>query len=176
MKQIVYFVTFFAFYCSTYSVLAQTYYVSTTGNDTNNGTTEATAWRTIQKAANSATAGSTVYIKAGTYNEKIVMGINGTSGNYITFTHFGTDVVTIDGTGVSGTILLKIHNKSYLRIVGLHFTNCIGNDSQGILVDGTSHHKPKCYRNSQHQLATANCVWHQQHANYQLNYRRKRSV
>lgn len=140
MKQIFYFVTFFAFYCSTYSVLAQTYYVSTTGNDTNNGTTEATAWRTIQKAANSATAGSTVYIKAGTYNEKVVMGVNGTSGNYITFTHFGTDVVTIDGTGVSGTILLKIHNKSYLRIVGLHFTNCIGNDSQGILVDGTSHH------------------------------------
>ena len=47
-----------------------TYYVSLTGNDTNNGLTESTAWRTISYAASSISplnSGDTVYIKAGDY-------------------------------------------------------------------------------------------------------------
>lgn len=47
-----------------------TYYVSLTGNDTNDGLTEATAWRTITYAASSISpvnSGDTVYIKAGDY-------------------------------------------------------------------------------------------------------------
>lgn len=47
-----------------------TYYVSTTGSDTNNGLSETTAWQTIGFSASSlspVSAGDTVYIKAGDY-------------------------------------------------------------------------------------------------------------
>lgn len=47
---------------------AAVYYVSTSGNDSNSGTSAA-PWRTIHKAANTAVAGDTVHVAAGTYSE-----------------------------------------------------------------------------------------------------------
>jgi MYXO-CTERM domain-containing protein len=51
---------------------AATYYVSTTGSDSSDGTSEATAWQTITYAASVATAGDIVYIKAGLYEGELV--------------------------------------------------------------------------------------------------------
>ena len=50
-------------------VRAATYYVSTSGNDGNNGTSLSTPWRTINKAAQTMVAGDTVYVRGGTYRE-----------------------------------------------------------------------------------------------------------
>ena len=61
-----------------------TYYVATTGNDSNLGT-EASPLRTIQKAADTVSAGDTVLIKAGTYYEQVYIKVSGTAENYITF-------------------------------------------------------------------------------------------
>ena len=65
------------------------YYVSTSGNDSNDGSTISTAWRTITYAASSASSvspGDTVFIKAGDYgNEYVVFETSGTSSNQITF-------------------------------------------------------------------------------------------
>jgi parallel beta-helix repeat protein len=47
-----------------------TYYVATNGADANPGT-ESQPWRTIRKAAGTAVAGDTVYIRGGTYNERV---------------------------------------------------------------------------------------------------------
>src|SRR4030042_2020171 len=47
-----------------------TYYVSTSGSDSNPGTLSQ-PWKTIQKAANTVTQGDTVNIRGGTYREKI---------------------------------------------------------------------------------------------------------
>ncbi len=47
------------------------YYVSPTGNDLNPGTLDQ-PFATIQKAANVATEGSTIYIRGGVYNQKFV--------------------------------------------------------------------------------------------------------
>jgi len=68
------------------SVPAQgaTYYVATSGSDANPGT-EAQPWRTIKKAAVTLLAGDTVYVKAGTYNEKAFPKNSGKPGSYITF-------------------------------------------------------------------------------------------
>ena len=55
------------------------YYVSLTGNNSNDGLSEAKAWRTINKAASTAKAGDIVYIKSGNYgSENVVIYNSGT--------------------------------------------------------------------------------------------------
>ena len=106
------------------SVFAATdYYVSTSGSDANSGTQSA-PFRTIQKAANTVTAGGTVHVAPGTYAETITSANNGTASSRIRFvsdTKWGAkivpssntstdtfwdnrgDYVTIDGFDVDGT-------------------------------------------------------------------------
>lgn len=63
-----------------------TYYVATTGNDSNDGMSEATPWRTLAYAAARVTAGDSVHIKAGDYgNEPVVVAHSGTSNAPIRF-------------------------------------------------------------------------------------------
>ena len=63
-----------------------TYYVSLSGDDSNSGTTIATAWRTITYAATQAQAGDSVHIEAGDYgHEHVVLMNSGTARNPIVF-------------------------------------------------------------------------------------------
>ena len=81
------------------SAQAQSYYVAKTGNDSNSGLSMQTAWLTIGHAALTATAGSTVYVGAGTYHESVNFGNSGTSSAPIVFN--GQGVAIVDGsTGV----------------------------------------------------------------------------
>jgi len=53
------------------NILAQTnYYVSTTGNNSNNGSLSS-PWQTIQFGVNQLSAGDTLFIRGGNYPEKI---------------------------------------------------------------------------------------------------------
>ena len=75
------------------------YYVSTSGFDAYPGTL-ALPWRTIQKAANTAIPGSTVYVRGGTYHERITVRISGSaSAGYVTFQNYPNETAIIDGTG-----------------------------------------------------------------------------
>jgi len=88
---------------SSSSLMAQsgaTYYVSKSGKDSNSGSYTA-PWLTIQHAANSVTAGATVYVEAGVYNESVSFPASGTAANYITFASYPGQTAVIDGTGVS---------------------------------------------------------------------------
>jgi HYDIN/CFA65/VesB family protein/uncharacterized protein DUF5123/carboxypeptidase family protein/Ig-like domain-containing protein len=137
------------------------FYVSTSGNDANSGTSLSAPWRTIQNAMNNATPGSTVNILAGTYNERLTLGVSGTAGNYITFQPYnfsvptggcsgytgvacGGDQVILDytylGTVTDGVPFLLISGKSYVRIQGLTFQNFTNNGAsqQGVRVDNAS--------------------------------------
>jgi hypothetical protein len=140
------------------------FYVATTGNDASSGTSTSAPWRTIQKAMNSATPGSTVNIMAGTYHERLTLGVSGMSGNYIVFQPYGFSVpasgcagytgtrcrgdqVILDytylGTVSDGVPFLAITGKSYIRIQGLKFQNFTTKEvnyvlNQGVRVDGTS--------------------------------------
>ena len=58
---------------------ATTYYVSTTGSNTNDGLTTTTAWRNIQYAANHVVAGDTVQVLGGTYNEAVTIPASGSA-------------------------------------------------------------------------------------------------
>lgn len=75
---------------------AATYYVSPTGNDSNDGltTADAHAWLTLQKAANVAVADDTVNVLAGTYQGATFNVNSGTSGHLITYqTYNGATVI-----------------------------------------------------------------------------------
>src|SRR3990172_1387741 len=63
------------------NVEASTYYVSNSGNDTNNGTSISTPLKTITKAVSKVVAGGdTILIEPGTYSEKVkITGKNGTA-------------------------------------------------------------------------------------------------
>ncbi len=100
-------------------------YVAKNGNDNNPGT-EQYPWLTITKAANTLVAGQTVYVKAGTYNEKITITKSGSPGNYITFAAYPGDNVTIDGSGISIPYwegLVRTFGASYVKISGFRVMN-----------------------------------------------------
>ncbi len=139
-----------------------TYYVSTTGSDSNPGTL-AQPWRTIQHSMNAGVVapGDTINIRGGTvYNERLVLGVSGTAGNPITYQSYGfvgSDSVggytgvalpgenaTLDygylGTNTSTTPLFQISGRSYVNFLGITFQNfaCTGAMQQGIRIDGSS--------------------------------------
>ena len=82
---------------------AADYYVDgTNGSDSNLGTTTQLAWKTIQKAADTLTAGQTVLVLPGTYAEAVLTANAGTSGSPITYRgYFENGPVIIDATGQS---------------------------------------------------------------------------
>lgn len=105
-------------------------YVSTSGNDSNPGTTVGLPYRTIQRAADVVGAGDTVHIRAGTYSERVsINNRDGTSGSPIVFQKYAGDsgAVIVDQTGVTppdgNSQLLRIANCDYVTIQGLEFSN-----------------------------------------------------
>jgi uncharacterized repeat protein (TIGR01451 family) len=126
------------------SAAGTTYYVALTGNDTTGDGSETNPWRTIQKAANTMTAGDTVYIKAGTYPEQVTPLNSGSVGNYITYAAYPGDVVTIDGATISlpsyESGLFHVEGKNYVKISGLRIINAGPNlNNNGIYVDNSSY-------------------------------------
>ncbi len=125
----------------------KTFYVSTSGNDSNAGTV-GSPWRTIQHAANSVTAGATVDVRGGTYNESVTIAVSGnSSAGYIIFQSYPGESAILDGTGVaccgsSGVNgLFNIVDESYLIISGFviqnYSTASASQTPAGIWITGT---------------------------------------
>ena len=125
---------------------AKTYYVDLnhpSASDTNPGTLDL-PWLTIQHAAETMVAGDTVYIKAGTYQERVVPQNSGSGDNYIVYAAYLGDTVTIDGEKISLSDcedgLFVINEKSYIKVLGLRIINAGPNhNNAGILVYNSSH-------------------------------------
>ncbi len=118
------------------SGFAATYYVSTTGSDANNGTTTATAWKTIDNGDRNSLlhAGDVVLVQPGTYNPAIqkvttddlpgwnisFRNCSGTSASPITYKANGA--VQINGTADYGTGTgwgtIRFQNVSYCVLNG----------------------------------------------------------
>jgi len=108
-----------------------TYYVSPTGNDKNVGTLSS-PWKTIQKAANTVTAGNTVVVLPGTYNERVKFAASpshsGDSGAPVTFKSETAGAATINGG-------FDTRNANYLIIDGFKITTTTkGGAGGGVLV------------------------------------------
>jgi hypothetical protein len=124
------------------------YYVAKNGSNSNPGT-EAQPWLTIQKAASTMVAGDTVYVKAGTYNEHVVPAHSGSSGSPITYKNYGSDEVTINGSGLSlsndtqGIFEIKGSPSgastplNYIIVDGFEICNA---NSSGVVIYGETHY------------------------------------
>jgi len=119
------------------------YYVAPTGDDANPGT-QSQPWRTIQHAADTLAAGDTIYIRAGTYPERVIPQNSGSAGQYITYAVYPGEKATIDGSSITlpDTLagLFDILDQSYIRVAGLRVINAGPYDNNAaILVHNSSY-------------------------------------
>lgn len=98
----------------------QTFYVATTGNDSNPGTL-AQPWRTVQKALNTLQAGQRALVRAGTYPESLDVSRAGTAAAPITVENYPGERPVVNGGGQRP---LEIGSSgAYFRIRGFVFEN-----------------------------------------------------
>ncbi|SEG95170.1 Right handed beta helix region [Actinacidiphila yanglinensis] len=122
------------------TAVAHTYYVSTTGSDSNNGTATTTPFRTVQKCADLAQAGDTCSIMGGTYHETVTPAHSGTAGAPISFTPYGGQHVVIDGADpVTGWSKVSAADLSTLTAADSHVT---GSPFAGAVGAGTMYQAP----------------------------------
>jgi hypothetical protein len=102
------------------------FYVATAGNDSNPGT-QAAPWRTVQHAADTARAGSTVNVRGGIYEELVSINASGNaSDGFITLRSYPGETAVLDATHFTPSgrqAVLTIHNQSYIRIEGFEIRN-----------------------------------------------------
>jgi hypothetical protein len=102
------------------------FYVSPVGDDSNPGTMQ-TPWRTIQHAADAATAGSTVNVRGGVYAERVSINVSGNARDgFVTFRSYAGETAILDGqhlTPEARSGMLAIQNKSYIRVQGFEIRN-----------------------------------------------------
>ena len=120
------------------------FYVSTAGNDGNDGSF-GSPWRTIQHAANTALAGDTVYVMGGVYNEIVTFPNSGSASlGYIVFESYPGQTAIVDGTGLGVPTgqygLFMIQDRQYLALAGFEVRNYKSNTTAtvpiGIFITG----------------------------------------
>ena len=112
--------------CPAFGQPNTSFYVSTSGNDSNPGTQTA-PWRTVQHAADTARAGSIVNVRGGVYEELVSINVSGNmSDGFVTFRSYHGETAVLDATRFTPagrTGILTIHNQSYVRIEGFEIRN-----------------------------------------------------
>ncbi len=139
------------------------FYVSTTGNDSNPGTQTA-PWRTVQHAADIARAGSTVNVRGGVYGELVTIKASGNATEgYITLRSYPGETATLDAEHITPTArsaILTIYDKSYIRIEGFEIRNFRTSEHRltplGISVMGAGSHIELLKNNVHHIEQTFN--------------------
>ncbi|MBW8687042.1 right-handed parallel beta-helix repeat-containing protein [Chitinophaga rhizophila] len=120
------------------------YYVNgASGNDANTGTSATAALKTIQAALNKTAegAGSTIYVAAGTYKERLSWPHSGASSTEpITLTNYSGGTVILDGVGATNdaqNAMISISSKSHVRVNNIRIANNIRSFAAGIYVSGS---------------------------------------
>ncbi len=126
-----------------------TFHVATTGNDGADGSA-ATPWKTIQHAASTIPAGSTVLVHAGVYHEVVTVTLGGSaSAGFTTIAAAPGEAAILDGTGKTvgnggQQGLFTLHNASWVRLIGFEIRNFTSSSASkvplGIYVWGSGDH------------------------------------
>lgn len=129
---------------------AKDYYVATNGDDAGPGS-QASPWRTIQKACDALAAGDTANVQAGTYNEKLEVRVSGdAAAGFVTIRAQGA--VILSGKGVSGADMIRMKDRSHVRIEGFEIRDNLNvSDGSGIRVTGSGD-RIELRRNKIHEI------------------------
>ena len=103
---------------------AATYYVSNSGNDSADGMSESTAWRTLEKINQQVfKPGDKILLKAGDiWNSNLWVRGSGSENNMISVGKYGNGAKPlINGNGSNATVFL--YNQQYVKISDLEITN-----------------------------------------------------
>ena len=122
--------TFFVALAFPVSSYAINYYVSTTGSDSNGTGTIDKPFATMSKASTVVGAGSTVYLRGGTYftTTNLTSG-SGTSSAYVTYQPYPGEKVIINGSKSSVTehqSLITLYKVNYVKINGFELAYSSG--------------------------------------------------
>ncbi|UFT99345.1 DUF1565 domain-containing protein [Radiobacillus kanasensis] len=125
----------------------QDIYVAVDGNDEQDGS-KLLPLRTLKKAASIAEAGTTVHIREGIYEEKLVVQHSGTKSKEIIFKPYKNEQVILSGKNLKieegDTSIITIDNKNYVTISGLIIqdlkTDLADETVIGVFVTGSSSH------------------------------------
>jgi len=113
------------FVFSIHLCFANTYYVSTSGNNSNTGTINS-PWLTINFSQNQLIPGDTLYVRGGTYVESVFIGVSGTNSNPINILAYQKENPIIDGQTTlpnqDWSALLILYG-SYLNVSGFEVKN-----------------------------------------------------
>jgi uncharacterized repeat protein (TIGR02059 family) len=146
------------FFFITVTLNATTYYVSTTGSDSNPGTL-AQPWATLHKGFNSISAGDILYVRGGTYTPTAsqsmvgvycavgVNGKNGTSTNKYQVYNYPGESPVLDCSNITGSgsrIGIYINSSNYWYIKGIEVKNVSqttsgGDVSRGIFLQNSNY-------------------------------------
>lgn len=105
---------------------ATTYYVRTSGDDGNSGTSPGQAWQTVDEATTngSVAPGDVVYVGAGTYTDRLQPSVDGTAADPVRFiadvsgVHTGDPGNCIISSSDAGRPVLELKNDDYLHFLG----------------------------------------------------------
>ncbi|ATP57370.1 hypothetical protein CPT03_13250 [Pedobacter ginsengisoli] len=112
-------------------------YVAVNGSDSNNGTLEAPV-STIQKGLELVNPGYTVFVRGGTYKEKVSFSKSGRKDKVITLKPYQGEKVIISGEGLSvsgNEALVTVNNVNFIVIYGFDICN-FKTTSAWVNVDG----------------------------------------
>ena len=119
--------------CGINSFGQNTYYVSPSGSNSNDGS-QGAPWQTIQYALDQMVPSDELDVQYGVYHEKINIPVDS-----ISIIAEPNHKPIIDATGITTqNAIININSKKQINIMGLELRNNIQNDAQGILIDGTS--------------------------------------
>lgn len=113
------------------AVYSTTYYVSAAGNDSNNGTSTATPWKTLAKVSSTAfSPGDIILFNSGdTFTGQLVISSSGTSGNPIIYNKYGTGNNPWLAAQGATQATVYMNNKEHVEFKNLKVTNLlVGND------------------------------------------------
>lgn len=117
-------------------------YVATDGKNEGKGTIDQ-PFKSIQKALDAATPGTTVYIRGGNYHERVNISKSGSATDgYITVQNYPQETVTIDAVGINdgSSAMFNIYGQQYVKIIGLNLTQNVVDDASAFNINQGSHH------------------------------------
>ena len=116
-----------------------TFYVSTSGSDSNPGTQTA-PWRTIQRALNVLQPGQQALVHGGTYTQDLMMSRSGTASAPITVAAYPGETVVLHAASTSGNTYPVQITGSYFRLQGFVIENGLGTSDANVYLWGGANH------------------------------------